>query len=281
MPSKLLPSLSDIVKDQPKKEKRIKLVFRKKKSDKAMQIVRTEKKNIDVETEAKYLSESNNSTERQVKAKNIGSFNKAGLGNAKIDSKAQKVSKQKKAVKKPNKKKVTRGKKLIKKKFTFADFSFTKPTQQLKKQKNLVKGIKKGDSKSRGLAQNNDYLDDVPLGDMTQLNTKEFKYYGFYFRIKQRLEQHWGKSIREKMNKIYKRNGRFPASDKHLTSLKVVLDNKGNIVDVFVKGSSGVTELDEAAIESFNKAGPFPNPPRGMIKNGRASIEWGFAVTSS
>ena len=45
-----------------------------------------------------------------------------------------------------------------------------------------------------------------------------------------------------------------------------------------LKSTSGVEELDAAAIESFNKAGPFPNPPKEMLENGRAKIEWGFVV---
>jgi protein TonB len=56
------------------------------------------------------------------------------------------------------------------------------------------------------------------------------------------------------------------------------LDNKGNILQVRLKSTSGVDELDEAAVESFNKAGPFPNPPREMLKSGKAMIEWGFVV---
>jgi len=42
-----------------------------------------------------------------------------------------------------------------------------------------------------------------------------------------------------------------------------------------------VKELDDAAIESFNKAGPFPNPPKDLISNsGTAIIKWGFVVKS-
>ena len=62
--------------------------------------------------------------------------------------------------------------------------------------------------------------------------------------------------------------------------VKVLLDSKGNIVDVMIQSTSGISELDEAAVESFNQAGPFPNPPKGMIQNGRALIEWGFVVKS-
>lgn len=280
MPSKLLPSIESLTKITEKpKEKRIKLIFNKRKPKKLKQMVTTEKRNLEIEKEAKYYSKFDNATERETKASRVDKFNKAGKGNALIDSKAQKIT-QKKSKKNKSDKAMKKSKNGTKK-FSFADFAVTKPTQALKKQKQLVKGLKNGDVKSKGLASNNDYLDDVPLGDMTQLNTKENMYYGFYFRIKQRLEQHWGKSLRDKMDKLYRRKGRFPASDKHMTSLKVTIDDKGNIVEVFIKGSSGVSELDEAAVESFNKAGPFPNPPSGMVKNGRASIEWGFAVTRS
>lgn len=141
-------------------------------------------------------------------------------------------------------------------------------------------GSKTGNSEELGVAANNDYVEDVPLGDATNLNTTEFKYYGFYFRIRQKLEQYWGRSIKEKAANLYK-NGRRVASDNDMiTSLIITLNNQGKIVDVEIKGSSGVKELDEAAVESFNKAGPFPNPPIGMIQEGKIKIEWGFVVKS-
>lgn len=278
MPSKFdFLSGIDLSALKEKKEKRIKLRFAKPEQKKKLnQIVATEKRNLDIQKESSYLSEFNNSTERETKAKRIGSFNKAGKGNAEIDTKAQKAQKKKITKTKNKVKKKKKGSKI-----SFADFKFTEQTKELKQQVAQVKGQKNGDANSRGLAQSNDYLEEVPLGDMTQLNTKEFKYYGFYFRIKQKLEQYWGKSLKEKLSNIHRRKGRFPASEKHITALKVIMDSKGNIVRVHLKSSSGVQELDEAAIESFNNAGPFPNPPKGMIKNGRASVEWGFAVTNS
>ena len=118
------------------------------------------------------------------------------------------------------------------------------------------------------------------MSDFTQLNTVEFKYYGFYHRIRQKLEQFWGRSIQEKAEAIYKSGRRLPASDNYTTSLQVTLNAKGEIVAVNIKSPSGVKELDDAAIESFNQAGPFPNPPKDLVRNGRAVIEWGFVVKS-
>ena len=65
---------------------------------------------------------------------------------------------------------------------------------------------------------------------------------------------------------------------ERVTALVVVIDHLGNIVRVRLKSTSGVKELDDAAVESFNKAEPFPNPPHEMLKQGHAEIEWGFVV---
>ena len=141
-------------------------------------------------------------------------------------------------------------------------------------------GIAQSDIEKTGLAQNNDFVEEVPLGDMTNLNTTEFKYYGFYNRIRQRLEQYWGNTIQSKAKGLYKSGRRLPASENLITAIAVTLDDRGNIVDIKIEGTSGIRELDQAAIESFNKAGPFPNPPKGLLVGGRATIQWGFVVKS-
>jgi protein TonB len=113
---------------------------------------------------------------------------------------------------------------------------------------------------------------------MTHLNTIEFKFYGFYHRIRQKLEQYWGNSLREKADLLAKQGRRIASDVDKITSLSIHIDTRGNIVKIMLRSTSGVKELDDAAIESFNKAGPFPNPPQGMMKDGVAVIEWGFVV---
>lgn len=141
-------------------------------------------------------------------------------------------------------------------------------------------GIERGDASTTGLARNNDFVEEVPLGDMTNLNTTEFKYYGFYHRIRQKLEQYWGSTIQSKAKNLYRSGRRLPASENLITAITVTLDDHGNILDIKIEGTSGIRELDQAAIESFNKAGPFPNPPKGLLIGGRAVIQWGFVVKS-
>ncbi|MBC7429215.1 MAG: TonB family protein [Bacteriovorax sp.] len=161
------------------------------------------------------------------------------------------------------------------------DESFEQATKKLgEEKKSAALGVERGKAGVNGLALNNDFVEEVPLGDMTNLNTTEFKYYGFYHRIRQKLEQHWGSSIKDKAKNLYRSGRRMPASENLITSVTVILDDHGQIVDMQIEGTSGVRELDQAAIESFNKAGPFPNPPKGLLVGGRATIQWGFVVKS-
>ena len=130
----------------------------------------------------------------------------------------------------------------------------------------------------RGESSTNDFVEKIPLGDLTYLNTVEYKYYGFYHRIRQKLEQFWGRSIQEKAQSFLKHGRRVATDENLITSVEVTLDTTGHIVGISVKGSSGVKELDDAALESFNQAGPFPNPPKELVQNGEVKIEWGFVV---
>jgi len=70
------------------------------------------------------------------------------------------------------------------------------------------------------------------------------------------------------------------ASDHdHRTRTLVVMDSKGKIIEVILLQGSGVTRLDDAAVEAFNKAGPFPNPPEGLIdEKGKVVIRWDFVL---
>lgn len=214
-----------------------------------------------------FLGETDRSYDRQTVAKTIDSFNKAAKGNSSIDAQAQKAQSKKKALKDL-------------KLSDIGTHDLGSPKVQRAPASFAKKGLENGDEKSQGLSSTNDYIEDVALGDFTQLNTVEYKYYGFFNRIRGKLEQYWGKSLKDKADALYKSGRRLPASDQYVTSLVITMSAEGQILHVQVKSSSGVRELDDAAIDSFKAAGPFPNPPHGLIVNGKATIEWGFVVKS-
>lgn len=197
-----------------------------------------------------YLSDKNRKFDRESKARKIAPFKSSGEGEAPQD------------------------------KISLSDLSaFDKGHDPLKAAaKEAREGKKSGEKHKRGISSTNDYVEDVPLGDLTYLNTVEYKYYGFYHRIKQKLEQFWGRSIHEKAESMMKEGRRVASSDNLITSLQVTLNYKGQVVGIIIKGASGVKELDDAAVESFNEAGPFPNPPKDLLRDGLVTIEWGFVV---
>lgn len=197
-----------------------------------------------------YLSDKDRAFDRESVARNIDTFKSASRGEAAKGS------------------------------VTLSDLgAFEKGHDPLKEAaKKLKAGANRNQDNLNVVSSTNDFVEDVPLGDLTYLNTVEYKYYGFYYRIKQKLEQFWGRSIQEKAESLVKEGRRIASNDNLITSLQITLDEFGRIISISIKGSSGIQELDSAAIESFNAAGPFPNPPKGLIVNGRVKIEWGFVV---
>jgi TonB family protein len=128
-------------------------------------------------------------------------------------------------------------------------------------------------------SQTSDYLKDVDKGMETLLSTREFVYYSFYARIRRQLNQHWGGKVREKISKILKEGRSIASTDDKVTKLLITLNKKGQLVKVQLLGDSGVRDLDDAAIEAFQEAAPFPNPPSGIIESdGTIKIRWDFIL---
>jgi len=244
----------------PKKEKK------KEQNEQKKQIVNTEeKKEKKRPKKSKFLGKTNQTFKKETKAAKVGFFKKGSKGSKKAQSKKRRTS----LAKEPKKKRI----------ISLTDLAIKKPAF-LDKKSNLNKGEKKGLERKVGVSQSNDFLEEIPLGDMTNLNTTEYRFYGFFQRIRSKLEQHWGRSLREKAKALFKSGKSLGQKEHKITALTVTINREGQIIEVVLKSKSGVKELDDAAIESFNKAGPFPNPPKGFIKNGRAKIEWGFVVKS-
>jgi TonB family protein len=119
----------------------------------------------------------------------------------------------------------------------------------------------------------NDHLD-VEQGEGTFLNTREWKYATFFNRVKQAVGRNWDPNEplrqRDPTGEIYGGRDRY-------TILDVTLGGDGLVKDIKVQRSSGVDFLDEAAIVSFRRAQPFPNPPPGLMgKDGTVTFPFGF-----
>jgi protein TonB len=239
---------------QPRQERTFKIKFQ---PDAKRQIVQSEDPlTKEKPTKKSYLSDKDRKFDRESVARKVDTFKSSGGGNSNKDS------------------------------LSLSDLgAFEKGHNPLKAaaktaaSKRQVAGQKRNNNQT-GVSSTNDYVEDVPLGDLTYLNTVEYKYYGFFHRIRQKLEQFWGRSIHEKAEAIMKEGRRVASNDNLITALVVTLNEAGEIVNIVIKGSSGVKELDDSAVESFNEAGPFPNPPKELVENGEVKIEWGFVINT-
>ncbi len=275
-------SLREIVFEEDAPEK-IKLTLIERR-EKERQVVQTQQRREDQKEpeDTKYLSETNQNFERETIASQTGTFQDAGQGSRDATDDVASIPQQQEEVSKQEVEAIAETSK------SPGDLSWEalsqatemEPTEMVEEESPfaVAQGIETGLEGHVGFAQNNDFVEDVPLGDLTNLNTVEFKYYSFYHRIRQQLEQYWGSTLQEKARQLYAQGRRLPASTNMITSLEIVLDENGSIIEIHVKSPSGIQEFDEAAIESFGKAGPFPNPPKGMVQNGRAILTWGFVV---
>ncbi len=150
--------------------------------------------------------------------------------------------------------------------------------------KELPKGIQTGSGESQTPAeqqasQSSDYIKELEPGLETLLSSKEFLYHTYYSHIRSRLDQSWGTKVREKLSSLHRQKRHVASSGDKITRCLVVLDKLGALKQVLIIGKSGLQELDEAVVEAFRLAAPFPNPPHGMIdRDGTIKIRWDFVL---
>ncbi|MBL7668998.1 MAG: TonB family protein [Bdellovibrionaceae bacterium] len=128
-------------------------------------------------------------------------------------------------------------------------------------------------------SQSPDYLKDIDLGLETMLSTKEFKYYTYFNRIRRQLSQYWEPKVRDKLHKMFRQGRTIASNEDKITKLVIFLNPTGQLVKVQVMSESGIKDLDEAAIDAFRAAAPFPNPPQGIVDpDGFVKIRWDFVL---
>jgi len=125
-------------------------------------------------------------------------------------------------------------------------------------------------------APSNDYLKDVEEGEGTFLNSRQFKFASFFNRMRRGVDAEWRPldeyRRRDPSGNIYGYRSRY-------TELNVHLNADGTLRNVEVARSCGVDFLDSAAVNAFQRAQPFPNPPKGLINaSGEIAFQFGFHI---
>lgn len=124
-----------------------------------------------------------------------------------------------------------------------------------------------------------DYVPGVKESERTLLNTKEFKYYSYFQRIRKQLDLSWRPILQDKLHRFFESGRQLSMNRDHITEVLVFLNDQGKIISVKILSESGTKDLDESAINAFNRAGPFPNPPKGLVESdGTVKVRWEFVL---
>lgn len=257
----------------------------------AKQIVETDKTRIndEIDPKAKYLSQFDQRVIKETKAAKVGKFsNEAGQGKiqarARVPEKADNAETEQKKLKSDQAKvdeaelqAFEHGEIAVATKRGLQKFS---PSFRKLPVVPDPTSLETAAGDGREASATDDSLRDIPTGMQTMLSTREFVYYSYYNRIKEKLRQYWEPKIREKFERTI-RQGRNIASSEgdKITKVVIILDDKGTLIRVQVLSASGLVDLDEAAVEAFKAAAPFPNPPKGIVEeDGTIKIRWDFVL---
>jgi TonB family protein len=122
----------------------------------------------------------------------------------------------------------------------------------------------------------NDHIEDVVSGPETLLNSREFKYATFFNRVKRGVSQQWSPRVAEEYLRRDPYGNIYGIRDRH-TVISVALDVDGKLSEISVQRSSGVQFFDDVAVQSFQQASPFHNPPRSLADpDGMIRFQFGF-----
>ena len=172
----------------------------------AKTIVETDSKaaNNKLTETAKFLSEKNNTVEKETRAKSGQEFKNTKQFKTQMAQAASAAAEQKPVVAKTEK---PTPKKTTKQDIFATDYD---PYSALNKKMDQQQQVAAAKNQQRQLAAQqyseasttNDNLQNIENEFMTRLNTKEYKYFGYYNRIKTQLNQWWVPQVQQKFNKI-------------------------------------------------------------------------------
>lgn len=107
-------------------------------------------------------------------------------------------------------------------------------------------------------APQNDLLDEE-LGTSVNLNTKEYLGATYWNLIKRMVNFYWNQNLDN-----LPRSVRYVKSS-YTTQVVFTLTGDGALESIEIVEESGLPPLDDALVQAFRMAGPFPNPPEQLI----------------
>ncbi|MCO4772118.1 MAG: TonB family protein [Deltaproteobacteria bacterium] len=102
----------------------------------------------------------------------------------------------------------------------------------------------------------NDMLNEA-MAERTRLNAREFLYAAFWNRVKQLVSFYADQTLSNARPRV------ALTRSKYEIGLKGLIDLDGSLHAIEIARSCGIPEFDQALLEAFALAAPFPDPPEG------------------
>jgi outer membrane biosynthesis protein TonB len=96
--------------------------------------------------------------------------------------------------------------------------------------------------------------------DEVNLNAKEYLYAGYLQRIRRLVNFYWQQNLDNLPSSVRL------SRPQYTTAVNAILNRDGALEYIEVVAESGAGELDNAVVRAFQVAGPYPNPPEGLVK---------------
>lgn len=120
---------------------------------------------------------------------------------------------------------------------------------------------------------------DIRIGSFTALNTDRYLYYTFYARIEELIRYRWESRVQHAINNFDRPTLAALGNRNWTTQVEFLLDGRGELKKALLMKESGVQAFDASAINAFQDARIFPNPPQEMIQeDGFIHIKFSFTV---
>jgi len=115
------------------------------------------------------------------------------------------------------------------------------------------------------------FVERLKRGEELKTNAYGLDYGQYYLRMRERLQQRW-KPQPTVVPAMYNYN-------EIRVTVAIVLNSQGELVDLEVLAPSFFPKYDQAAIDAFKEAAPFPNPPRSIVQDdGKVYVQWAMVL---
>ena len=115
------------------------------------------------------------------------------------------------------------------------------------------------------------FVERLKRGEALKTNAYGLDYGQYYLRMRERLQQRW-RPQPTVVPAMYNYN-------EVRVGVAIVLDDKGELLDLEVISPSLFPAYDQAAIDAFKEAAPFPNPPRSIVQDdGKVYVQWNMIL---